>query len=442
MKEVEKGPGNAYENKINSREDTLKLRYGLDDRPPVGETALYALQWLAISLPFVVIIGTVAAGHHFADPELRTLYLQKATFITGLMFLGQAFFGHRLTLVAGPATALLLGIVGSRTAPEAVYTAIAVCGLLLAIISAAGLFRALRGLFTPRVTAAVILLIAFTLTPTIVRLLTAGSDGSTTGRLAFAALYIMALFLAHRLLPAASRSLLIVAGMVVGAAAFWGIFGVTGSLGHPAVLAPFFTGLARPVFDAGAIVSFFFCFLALSLNEIGAMQAVMPLLQPAEMEGRIHRGMTVTGIVNAVAGLLGVIGPVDFSLSPGVIAASGCGARLPLIPAAGLLLLASFSPAVLGVAGAIPSTVVGGILVYTLSGQVAAGLTAAFVDGTFTFEDGLVIGLPLLAGTVTALLPPAAVAEFPAILRSVAGNGFVVGVLAVLILDRIFRRPK
>ncbi|MHB8067150.1 MAG: purine/pyrimidine permease [Desulfobaccales bacterium] len=418
----------------------MKLRFGLDDRPPAGETALYALQWLALSLPFVVIIGTVAAGHHFAEPGLRTIYLQKATFITGLMLLGQTLFGHRLTLVTGPATALLLGIVGSRATPDGIYTAVAVCGMLLALVSAAGLFGVLRRLFTPRVTAAVILLIAFTLTPTIVRLLMEGS-GTAAGRLAFATIFIMALFLAHRLLTTASRSLLIAAGMALGTAGFWGIFGLNVTVGNQAALAPFFTGLSLPVFDAGTILSFFFCFLALSLNEIGSMQAVVPLLRPVGMEGRIRRGMTVTGIVNTAAGLLGVIGPVDYSLSPGVIATSGCGSRFPLVPAAGLLLLVSFSPALLGVAGAIPPTVVGGILVYTLSGQVAAGLTAAFADGTFTFEDGLVIGLPLLAGTVTAFLPAAAVAEFPATLRSVAGNGFVVGVMAVLILDRIFRRP-
>jgi len=422
------------------RDHPVKLRYELDEHLPAGETALYALQWLAISLPLVVIAGTVAAGHHFADPGLRTLYLQKATFITGLMFLGQAFCGHRLTLVAGPATALLLGIVGSRTTPDGTYTAIAVCGMFLTLISAAGLFGALRRLFTPRVTAAVMLLIAFTLTPTIVRLLTSGS-GTSPSRLAFAVIFIVALFLAHRLLPAASRSLLITAGMAVGAMGFWGIFGVTVPVGNQAALAPFFTGLTSPVFDAGTILSFFFCFLALSLNEIGSMQSVAPLLRPEGMERRIRKGMTVTGIVNTAAGLMGVIGPVDYSLSPGVIATSGCGSRFPLIPAAGLLLLASFSPVVLGLAGAIPPAVVGSILVYTLSGQVAAGLLAAFADGAFTFEDGLVIGLPLLAGTVTALLPAAVVAEFPANLRSVAGNGFVVGVMAVLILDRIFRRP-
>ena len=389
----------------------------------------------------MVIVGTVAAGQHFDDPGVRTLYLQKAAFAAGLMMLAQALFGHRLPLVAGPSSALLLGIVGSRATADEVYTAAALCGVILAAVSAAGLFGALRGLFTPRVTAAVVLLIAFTLTPTIVRLLLAGPGGTPAGRLSFAAAFVPALFLAHRFLPAAGRSLLIVAGMVAGGALYAGIFGVEVTAGSQALAATLFAGMTSPAFDAGAIVSALFCFLALALNEVGSMQAVVPLLQPDGMGGRTRRGMTVTGLANAVAGLMGTIGPVDFSLSPGVIAATGCGSRFPLIPAAGLLLLASFSPALLGVAGAIPQTVVGAILVYSLSGQVAAGLGAAFAGGTFTFEDGLVIGLPLMAGTVTALLPASALADFPAVARTVAGNGFVVGVVAVLLLDRLFRRP-
>jgi xanthine/uracil permease len=104
----------------------MSLRYGLDDRPPAGQTFLYALQWLALSLPFVVIVGTVAAAQHFDAPAARTLYLQKAAFAAGLMLLVQALFGHRLPLVAGPSSALLLGIVGSRATADEVYTAAAV----------------------------------------------------------------------------------------------------------------------------------------------------------------------------------------------------------------------------------------------------------------------------------------------------------------------------
>lgn len=412
---------------------------------PAAETASYALQWLALALPFVVISGTIAADHHAAGPVFRTAYLQKAAFASALLTLGQAFFGHRLTLVAGPSAALLLGILGSRAAPDAVYTAAGLCGALLALLSAAGLFDLLRGVFTRRVTATVVLLIAFTLAPTVARLLAGGSAGTPAGRLSFAAAYVFALFLAHRFLPAIARPFLIVGGMAAGAAAFFGTFGgggAAGGAGRPAALAPFFSGMTRPEFDLGTIVSFLFCFLALTLNEIGSMQGIRPLLRPEGMERRTRRGMTVAGIANAVAGALGVIGPVDYSLSPGVIAVSGCGSRFPLVPAAALLLLASFSPALLAAVGAIPPTVIGGILVYTLSGQVAAGMIAAFQDGSFRFEDGLVIGLPLLAGTITAFLPPSALEGFPAALRSVAGNGFVVGIVTVLLLDRLFRERQ
>lgn len=433
-----KNPGNKQG---SSASGMLKLRYGLAENPPIKESAFYALQWLAISLPFVVILGTVCAGHHYADPELRTLYLQKAAFITGLMLFAQAFFGHRLTLIAGPAAALLLGIVGSQASPDAIYTATLLSGLLLALISAAGFFGALRSLFTPRVTAAVLLLIAFTMAPTIVRLLISGEGGTTAGRLGFATLYILALFLGHRFLPPAARSLLIVGGMLAGMAVFTAFFGIGSMVGKQKLWAVFFTHFTVPVFDAGTFLSFLFCFLALSLNEIGSLQAIAPLLQPIGMDRRIRRGMTVTGIINAIAGLLGVIGPVDYSLSPGVVAASGCGSRLPLIPAALLLILASFSPLILGTAEAIPPTVVGGILVYVLAGQIAAGLTTAFANRSFSFEDGLVIALPLLAGTVTAILPPSILAELPLFLRSIAGNGFVVGVIAVLVLDQIYRSP-
>lgn len=72
--------------------------------------------------------------------------------------------------------------------------------------------------------------------------------------------------------------------------------------------------------------------------------------------------------------------------------------------------------------------------------SVAAGLGSALGDGRFDFEDGLVIGLPLLAGTAASMLPAEAVASIPPLLRPVAGNGFVVGVVSALALDRLFRR--
>jgi len=58
----------------------------------------------------------------------------------------------------------------------------------------------------------------------------------------------------------------------------------------------------------------------------------------------------------------------------------------------------------------------------------------------FRYTDGLVIGLPLMLATITAFLPAAFLAGLPSVLRPILGNGFVVGITAVLLMEHgIFR---
>lgn len=47
------------------------------------------------------------------------------------------------------------------------------------------------------------------------------------------------------------------------------------------------------------------------------------------MERRTTRGVGITGLANVVSGALGIVGPVDYSMSPGIIAATGCASRFP-----------------------------------------------------------------------------------------------------------------
>jgi xanthine/uracil permease len=59
----------------------------------------------------------------------------------------------------------------------------------------------------------------------------------------------------------------------------------------------------------------------------------------------------------------------------------------------------------------------------------------------FQFETGLILGLPILLGTVTAFLPSDILDAFPAILWPIVGNGFVIGVTVALVLEHlIFRK--
>ena len=126
----------------------MKLRYGLDEKPPMWQLLMYGLQWLIISIPNVLTVAVLAKLQFFDDVAMQTLYLQKLYVVIGLVMVVQALWGHRMPLVVGPAAVLIVGILSAQSAGfNAVYTAIAVCGAAVFLISISGLI----GKIHPRV---------------------------------------------------------------------------------------------------------------------------------------------------------------------------------------------------------------------------------------------------------------------------------------------------
>jgi xanthine/uracil permease len=174
------------------------------------------------------------------------------------------------------------------------------------------------------------------------------------------------------------------------------------------------------------------------VNDLGSIQSVNELLKPAGKERRVTRGIVLTGLANIASGFLGVIGPVNYSLSPGIMLTTRCASRYTLLPTAAILVLLSVSPAAAGFIGSVPSVVIGSVLGYVMISQIAAGLILAFQgvgENGFQLEDGMVIGAAVLAGTIVSFFPQAAVDAFPPFLRPILANGFVVGVLSALLLE-------
>jgi xanthine/uracil permease len=419
----------------------MQLRYALDEKPPLKETLLFGLQWFAVAIPAVIIIGRVVGHLQFPDPAGQAFYLQKTCFLVALTLFSQVLFGHRLPLIAGPSTVLLIGVVASQDSGlDTIYSSIGLGGLVLAGVSATGLFAHVRRLFTPRVVAVVLLLIAFTLSPTVMRLITSPETGILPlSNLCFALVLVTLMFLAQRWLTGIWKSTLIIWGLLVGSVAYALIF----PLAAVASSGPWIGGFWKDITTGfslrpGVLISFLFCFLALSINDLGSIESMSELIRPGRMEQRINRGITLTGLANILSGFLGVVGPVNFSLSPGVILSTGCASRWTLLPTATLFFLLSFSPASLGIIGNVAPVVTGVMLLYILVFQIAAGLMVIFREGVvFTLENGLVLGLPLLLGTIVSFLPPAVSSTFPAVLRPLMGNGFVVGVASAFFLEHV-----
>lgn len=418
----------------------MDFKYSLNDRPRAAAMVMYAVQWLLIAVPVVLTSAFVARLQYDTLAE-QTLYTQKLFAVMGLTMIVQSLWGHRLPLVAGPAAVLLVGVMASiSSSPEVIYTSIAVGGALVALLATTGWIKKLQPLFTPRISIVMMALIAFTIVPVFLRLIFADAEH-------YGLSFVMALVLSIAMVVANNRlrgmwkSAVVLIALVVGSTVYFAFAGLPSLEGATAA------GAGRlfitPKFDVGVIVAFLICYIALLINELGSVQSVSAYVEADNVPKRSTRGVALTGVMNVVAGAMGVLGPVDYTLSPGVIAATGCASRYPLVLTGVGLVICALFPQLVAVLSAIPSPVMGVVLLYLMAAQVAAAFQ---MSGTMSaakdFNGALTIGLPIMLALVVAFLPAEVSAALPAVLRPIVGNGFVMGVIVVLVMEHVIFRKR
>ena len=418
----------------------MDFKYSLNDRPRAVAMVMYALQWLLIAVPIVLTSAFVARMQYDTLAE-QTLYTQKLFAVMGLTMIVQSLWGHRLPLVAGPAAVLLVGVMAALDAsPAVIYTSMAVGGTLVALLAATGWIKKIQPLFTPRISIVMMALIAFTIVPVFLRLIFADANHYVLS-FAMAVVLSIAMAVANNCLRGMWKSVMVLLALIVGAAVYCAVAGLPSLEGATAVSEGAI--FLAPKFDVGVIVAFLICYVALLINELGSVQSVAAYVEADDVPKRSTRGVAMTGVMNVVAGLLGVLGPVDYTLSPGVIAATGCASRYPLaLTGVGLVLCALF-PQLVAVLAAIPSPVMGVVLLYLMAAQVAASFQ---MSGTATaakdFNGALTIGLPIMLSLVISFMPAEVTAIIPAFLRPILGNGFVMGIIIILLLEHLFLKDQ
>lgn len=422
--------------------DNITFKYSLDERLPLLKTVIFGLQWFMVVVPYMIILGSIAAGIHYASaPALQLNYLQKLFLATGLTLFVQVLWGHRLPLIVGPAAILLSGIVANQAdaAIGTVYSSVALCGGVLSVLSWCKVLKRLNRLFTTRVIGIVLLLIAFTILPTILQLIVSGAD-KPFNQLVFAITLIMTMLIGQRFLPEALKSTIVIWSLLVGSLAYYGILAADWPPAAVAVqVSPKWEFAVTDFdFDPVTAISFLFCFLALTANDLGSIQSTAGLLHADDSEKRCNAGLFVTGLGNFLAGCLGVMGPVNYSFSSGIIIASGCASRFPLAAAALGMMILALMPGVISLFSYVPAVVTGSLLFYTMCSQMAGGLIMLGKSlETAGFETGLIIGVSLMLGTLVAFMPASMAASIPAVIRPLLSNGFVVGVAAALFLEHV-----
>ena len=398
------------------------MKYELNDKPGILPMLMYGLQWWIVSLPCVVIMGIIMSQLHYTDVAEQTFYLQKLFGIMGIAMIVQVLWGHRLPLIIGPASVLLIGILSTVSSGiPAVYTGIMVGGLVLTVLAYSGLLGKLQFVFTPRIVTVILILIAFTLTPVILKLVL-GDAVHALFNLFFTLVMVLALVIGNKLLRGIWKSTTVLWGIVGGVLVYYGVFGFPTLVSTGAGIIPEqATVFNFPLnFEAGTILAFLFCYIALIVNELGSIQAVGHMLQADQMGQRTTRGVGIVGVTNVLSGLFGVIGPVDYSMSPGVISATGCASRYTLLPAGAGLILCAFFPSVVGMLVTIPGVVMGAILLYLMATQLAAGLQMLVREKAITdFDSGVVVGLPLMVALLLSFAPEGVLNLIPSLFKPI-----------------------
>ena len=421
----------------------MNLRYNIDSRPPFGQLMLYALQWFVLAVAVVVTSLFIAVG----SPAERVLYAQKVFALVGVATILQAMWGHRMPIVVGPAAVLLVGIItalasqGAEVNTNKIYTAVLVGGVVVTAVAAARALSHLQRIFTPRIVIVILMLIAVTLAPTIRNLIFPAAEVARHGfGLWFTIVGVPVMAFASHKLRGVVKSIIIPISLLVGCLIYYAIYGGFGDVfalyteSEGSLLIP------QLEFDGSMIIAFLLCYVALLINDVGSIQALGGMLSLPDTDKRCGRGVAFTGVMNIVAGAFGVIGPVNYSMSPGVIASSSCASRYAIIPAGIGLIICAFLPSLIAVLSAIPDMVIGVILLYLMGTQLAAAFNMLVSSkSVLTFDDALIIGLPVMAAMLFGAVPMDVV---PAIVRPILGNGFVMGVVIVILLEHILLRKR
>ena len=424
--------------------------YALDEVPPLRIAVGMGVQHALLSLMFI-LYAVVAAQGIGLDAAGTSGFVSATVVLLGAATVLQALpsrFGAGMILVAIPAPSRLpifIAVVAGYGLGAAMGAAI-VAGL--AAIVLARVIPRMRAFFPPEVIGVVVLMLGLSL---VAVGLTRGAGLNAAGEVSGAALASSAVTIACIVVaslwgPPALRRVAVVAGAAAGSL----VAGITGAaaengLATLAALPP----LALPVLGLGLPAPEFVpvpIAVYLLAELIGVMDLFGAVLSMDKMDDArwrrvdmalVARAVTAMGIAHVVQGFAGVLTSSVSSANLGLAHATGITSRRVGVAAGAVLIAAAFVPPLAGLIALTPAPVIGGILIYTASFLIVAGMGLA-TSRMMNTQRSFTVGLALVCGTGVMLLPALAHAS-PDWSRIIVTSGLTVGSIAAVALNAVLR---
>ena len=443
-------------------ERNSSLLYGINDRPPIGETVILGFQhYLTMFGSTVAIPLLLAPALGITDPVQKGWLIATMFFVSGITTLLQTIWGNRLPIVQGGTFSFLaptfaicgmaaLANAGWEVRMQHVQGAIIAGSLAEIIVGASGLVGRLLKFVGPITIAPTIALIGLSLfkfgAPEAGRYWPIG--GLTIFLIILFSQYLRNKHRTFELYPILLA--IVTAWSVSAICTALGIF----PAGHPAhtslanlkdapwfrIPYPFQWGF--PQFGAAAIVGMLAGYIASIVESIGDYYACARLSgAPIPDKKTINRGITFEGIGCFIAGIFGTgNGTTSYSENIGAIGLTRVGSRRVVQAGAVIMILLGTVSKFGALFTTIPQPIVGGMYCAMFGMIAAVGLSnLQFVDLNsprnlfilgFAFFMGL--SVPEYFGQHPMQFNPIWLAN---IINTLGSTGMAVGAFSALILD-------
>jgi xanthine permease XanP len=440
------------------------LIYGLDDRPPLGQSAFVALQHvLAVFVGIVTppLIISKALNLPGAD---ETFLVSMALLISGAGTLLQSRrigpIGSGLLSIqgtsfvfVGPVIALCKTVMsegGSQQAALGVVFGTCMAGAFIPILISPFIHLAGK-IITPLVTGVVVTLIGLTLVEVGIISLGGGFDARSHGtfgsmqNLAWAAVVIGLIVLLNSSKSEWLRMISVVAGLAGG----YVIAAVAGKVGFSQLHGlPRFTLPAPLHYGIGirltALIPFSFLYLITAIESIGDLTATsaltdQPLTGPVYFR-RLRGGVMADGVSSMLAAIFNSFPSTTFAQNNGVIQLTGVGSRYIALFVGAILMALGLCPTVGGVVRSMPESVLGGATIIMFGTVAVSGikiLSGVALDRRASTIAAISIGLGLGVTFVPDIMQ-----GMPALIRETFSSGIATGGICALLLNAILPGAK
>jgi xanthine permease XanP len=442
---------------LSTDEPSTDLIYGLDERPPLREALLVALQhvlavFVGIITPPLIVAGALKLGAvDSAYLVSMSLFVSGAATVLQTSRLGPvgsgllSIQGTSFTFITPIISATGVAMKSGSSVTEALGLVFGSCLLgALFVMAASRCVRYTTSAITPIVTGTVVTLIGLTLLE--VAAVNAGGgfaargDGSfgSLQNIGLAALVIVVVLVLNNSRSHHLRMLSLVLGLAAGYCAGFvmGRINLAAAHGVPVLNLPmpFRFGIS---FDLSAFVPFAFLYLVTIMESIGDLTATSILTaQPitgARYFRRLQGGLLADGISSALGACLSSFPTTTFAQNNGVIQLTGVGSRYVGALCGGILIVLGTVPVIGVVIEALPPAALGGATLI-LFGMVAASGIRILSHVPMTRRNSVILAVSLGLGLAVTFVPDL-FRELPPLLRNTFSSGIASGGICALVLN-------